>query len=142
MRQVAAALICDPENRTTLMTLRHPNAKRPSMWEFPGGLVEFLPELGRFETTEEAVERETKEELGRHLVVRVAPALCSVFIPFESGGAVITLHPVTIEGDPAPLAAQVLEYACPKHAIRYLPCVPSTYHFYPWVLKHLRLRDD
>jgi len=130
MRQVAMGIAVDWRVKRVLMSLRHLDVLRPNMWEYPGGKVE----VHRGETPKQAAEREGLEELGIRTLV-VGDELGRTHIPFEDGGAICIAFHVTLIGNPKPLASQRLDWVDPEQAIRYLPCVPSTYMFFPHVMK-------
>lgn len=137
--RVVAALFVNWSECTVLMAQRPATVKRPSMWEYPGGKVEKvedpLTRLMRLETQYEALMREMGEELGSRIRIEYEVGHC--YVPFEEGGANITLFLCEALDEMRPLASQELRYVDPEFAIRSLPCVPSTYLLYPRVTRLL-----
>lgn len=134
-RHVVAALFVNWDLRKVLMTLRLPTAKRPNMWEYPGGKVESSDA-----SDDAALDREMLEELKKNITILIhTMAYCHV--PFEGGGATIRLSLCRFIGDepPVPAASQEIRWVDPYDAIQFLPCVPSTYLFYPHVMRALTL---
>jgi 8-oxo-dGTP diphosphatase len=132
LRVAAGLLRCPTDPTKLLMSLRNANALRPNMWEYPGGKLE------PGERSVDAVLREWEEEIG--IDVDVGEHLTTVHVPFEMGEVQIALFVLSIDerGNklqvPRALASQQICWVHPTDAIKHLPCIPSTYLFYPAVL--------
>lgn len=121
------AVRCDGH---VLMAQRLTTSPGPGMWEYPGGKVE------DGETHEDALVREWNEELG--VEAQVLRAVDSPLVLQLERTYRIYLMTLTIRGEPRPLASQQIRWVEPCWAITSLPMVPSTYWFYPAVLRVLR----
>jgi 8-oxo-dGTP diphosphatase len=123
--RVVAGLAVNAQNET-LVGLRRPDKKRPSMWEYPGGKVELA------EGDETALRREWREELG--VDPRVGRRIARVTFNLESP-VVISLYHVIL-GDLTPMISDdvmAIQWVTPLHAVEWLACVPSLYLFFPHV---------
>lgn len=112
-----------------LMALRRPSQSRPNMWEIPGGRVE--PN----ETFAGAVVRELKEELG--VDVEVGAFIDKVDLEFEVPLRLQCYAAYIVAGEPAALESVRLLWTHMDYAIVNLPCVPSTYWFYPKIRDYI-----
>ena len=128
MIDVVTGLAC--RNGMVLMALRLATATRPGMWEYPGGKVE------DHEDPDQALIREWREELG----VRIA-VLRSIDTPLVlqlEQTYRIYLMTVSISNEPSALASQEIRWVDPALVITDLPLVPSSYWFYPAVMRIIR----
>lgn len=110
-----------------LMPRRLSSGLRPDLYELPGGKVE--PQ----ETHEDALKREWREELGVDITV-LDRCLSKHAFQLEQDFTVY-LYPVDFKGVPQALRSKALRWLDPQHAIRNVPCVPSTYVFYRDIMK-------
>lgn len=158
MITVVCALIFDDVTGEVLMTLRRPDAKRPHLWELPGGKVddgdasnlgawpgelgEAVIQLKATETPDKtlmaALQREIREELG--VRVHVGPLVAGTSFRWKEPVSLSLFHCLIApnEGKPKPLAASDLKYVVMEEAIDYLPMVPSTYLFYKLIVSYIR----
>lgn len=105
------------------MALRHKEAKRPSLWEMPGGRVE------SGESQQAALQRELREELG--VEVKVRELLARATFSLEVDFTISLYHCEIVAGNPEPLAAVALQWMDFMDAIAHAPLVPSSYVFCP-----------
>lgn len=117
-----------------LMAQRRITTARPGMWEYPGGKVE------DGEDQEQAIVREWKEELDVNVLGRPRIIDTALVLRLEKTYRVYLIA-LAFHGEPKPLAAQEIRWVDPSHAVVELPMVPSSYWFYPAVLRELRLRE-
>jgi 8-oxo-dGTP diphosphatase len=108
---VVAAALADGNGRI-LLQQRSPGRSMAGLWEFPGGKVE------PGETPEAALVREIEEELG--IVLEPAELIPASFASAPVAGCHMVLllylcH--TWSGDPRPLDASALKWACPAEMI-------------------------
>ena len=118
--KVVSALILNDRGEM-LMTLRRPDARRPSCWENPGGKVE------DGETDEEALRREMAEELG--VTARIGQIVSTARLDLEVTLFMLLYH-VIIIGDPKPLASEGIAWKLPSQVIVWGSCAPATYLYY------------
>jgi len=120
--RVVAGVAVDKDGNV-LMGLRPPDKQCPSMWEYPGGKVELA------EGDETALKREWREEL--HVVLRVGRRIARVTFDLDVP-VVISLYHVHAD-DQTPMVSdsiREIRWVAPAHAVRCLPCTPSTYLTY------------
>ena len=130
---VVVALIANVPEKKVLMQQRRSTDLRPLMWEMPGG------KLQSGESRADAVRREIKEEIDCDAEVEGSLLDVSI-VPYEKGYLRLSLMRCHIRGTPVPNAAMCLQYLDPTYAIMHLSCTPSTYLFYPCVLRVLGIQ--
>lgn len=127
--RVVQGLIIHPDTNLVLMAHRPPDKKKPLMWEYPGGKVDFG------EDNKQALARELKEELD--IEAKIGQLLAS-FTLHENEDLEIHLFAVREwKGEPRPLVATALEWVDPRHAIDWRPCLPGTFITFRTVMNYL-----
>lgn len=113
-----------------LMTLRKPTARRPNMWEHPGGKVEANERL------QDGLVREWKEELG--VTIEPGPLIAQSLLCVEVTLNVHLFAVTLVEGDPKPLDAADIGLFDPMYAIQHMACTPATYLYWPRLWDYVR----
>lgn len=131
MIHVSCGLILNNQYEV-LMTLRRPEQLRPNMWEMPGGKRE------PGETDQACLVRELREELG--VDVEVDPRAIAIDWFEWKELTVCTLYRAVIKaGNPRPLDAAALAHFEMEYAMERIPMCPSSYKFYPFVMRYIEV---
>lgn len=126
--EVAAGVHMRPDG-TVLMGLRPANRNLPNLWEYPGG----KREAG--ETLEQCLRREWREELGVEILCWASHPLKEVEIKLNRTYRISLFRVIEFEGEIKCRVHAGASYVDPAHAIRALPCAPSTYLFYREIMR-------
>ncbi|MCK9638163.1 MAG: Nudix family hydrolase [Methylobacter tundripaludum] len=109
--QVAVGVVKNPEGKI-LISLRHADLHQGGLWEFPGGKIE------EFETAEQALARELKEEIN----ITVTTAIPLITIKHQYPDRLVQLNVFLVEqfsGEAKSLEGQLFKWVTPAELEHY-----------------------